>query len=198
MTFKPAASWGNRTGVMHSAGRHARNKKNNPFLYPEYDREPAWQEQANCKGKAFELFEYQEKDSPLTEGMKYKQRIAFNRTNFQLAEEICIECPVMLICGSSATAEEKMWTVRGGEIPTRFEEEAKRYDNVGRPVGSRNKNYAGRDAGGQFRKEPGDRVCQRGHTVPGGGRCQTCKREGNTVRQRAYREAARKKADGVT
>lgn len=184
MTFKPATSWGNRTGVIHGAGRHARNRKNNPFLYPEYDREPAWEEKANCKGKAFELFEYQEKDSPLTDGMNFKERIEFNRVNFELAGEICIECPVMFECEKNASPTERYWTVRGGEPPGRFDEESKRYDNVGRKPGSKNRAVASMS----------DRVCQRGHVVKGGGRCKDCKRTNNTARQRRIRREAREQA----
>lgn len=165
----------------------------NPFFRPDPKDHVQWEERANCKGKAFELFEYQEKDSPLCEGMVYKERMAFNTANFQLAEEICIECPVFFECGANATAEEKQWTVRAGEIPGRFVEESKRYNNVGRPKGAKNKNYPGRDAGGQFAPK-GPRVCQRGHDVPQGGRCPTCKRESNTIRQREYRAHAKKRA----
>jgi hypothetical protein len=123
-----------------------------------YDREPAWQEQANCKGKAFELFEYQEKDSPLAKGMSYRERLEFNDANFELAAEICIECPVFLQCGENATEEDRQWTVRAGEAPLRFADEK---EGLGSPAA---------------------RVCQAGHFLPDGGRCKMCKKEANRKR----------------
>lgn len=149
----------------------------------------SWMEKANCQGMAHELFEYQEKDSPLCAGMKYTDRVNFNGANFQLAEEICIECPVMLICEEKATPEQRYWTVRGGNAPGRFDEESKRYENVGRPPGSKNKKPRAVAA-------PGDRVCKRDHVVKGGGRCKTCKHENNVIRQRRVRAEARAKAKG--
>jgi len=116
-----------------------------------YNREDAWQEQANCKNKAFELFEYQEKDSPLAKDMNFQERQEFNVANFELAAEICIECPVFLQCKESASADDKYWTVRAGEMPGRFNSELPPED-------------------------PG-RYCQRGHWLQAGGRCQFCKRE---------------------
>lgn len=160
----------------------------NPFLHSAYDPNERWELKANCLGKAFELFEYQEKDSPLARGMSHKERMAFNSDNFYMASEICIECPVMLKCRSEATRVEKYWTVRGGEAPARHIEELSRYANVGRPPGAKNKvsNLP------KWRKATGvDRVCQRDHLVKGGGRCPVCKREQNTARQREVRKAAK-------
>jgi hypothetical protein len=159
----------------------------NPFLIPDTTSEDRWEERANCKGKAFELFEYQEKDSPLTEGMNFKERIEFNKVNFELAGEICIECPVFFECEKNASPQERYWTVRGGEPPGRFDEESKRYDNVGRPPGAKNKQP-------RAVASPSDRVCQRGHVVKGGGRCKDCKRANNTARQRRVRREARERA----
>lgn len=159
----------------------------NPFLTVETPSAHEWEERANCKGKAFELFEYQEKDSPLTKDMKFKERLAFNYQNFELASEICIECPVMFECLNSATAEDRYWTVRGGEPPKRFDIEAEQLAKTGRPTGSKT-------------VRPGEpRTCKRGHYLPNGGRCKDCKREQNTIRQREVRRAAREAAsDGVS
>lgn len=170
--------------------------RHNPFLSPDTLSEEGWEAKANCVGKAFELFEYQEKDSPLAVDMNHKQRMDFNDANFHMASEICIECPVMLKCGAEATRTEKYWTVRGGEIPGRHHEEVKRYANVGRPPGAKNKI----PKGPKWRKLTGvDRICQRGHTVVGGGRCPTCKRTNNTIRQREVRAKARTQPeDGVS
>ena len=142
-----------------------------------------WQELANCAGKAFELFEYQERNSPLCREMNFEQRLDFNRANFELASEICIECPVMLTCLSEATAEERRWTVRGGEYPHRFTAELQVAQNL----------EAGRGDGSDF-------ICQRGHFVAGGGRCRTCKRERQNEWQQALRarKRAEKLADGVS
>lgn len=163
-------------GNLHAAKRAQKNRRSNPFLYP--DISPVhWEEQANCKGKAFELFEYQEKDSPLAKDLKFKERLAFNYANFELAGEICIECPVMLQCRESADDLDKYWTVRGGEPPGRFYEEKKHYESLGRPMG--------------YKTPEGDRVCQRGHLVPGGGRCKKCKIANNVAAQRERRRSAK-------
>lgn len=157
----------------------------NPFLAVESQSSSDWEERANCKGHPVELFEYQEKDSPLCVDMTWKQRVAFNAHNFVKAEEVCIECPVFFECGANASTEDKYWTVRQGETPGRFNTEADHLSKVGRPT-----------------SKPGEpRTCKAGHFLPQGGRCMTCKREKNTIRQRAVRaaekEAARKAADGV-
>lgn len=186
-----------------------------------YDRPEQWQDKANCRGKALELFEYQEKDSPLAAGMSFKERLAFNQTNFQLAEEVCIECPVFFQCEQNATDEEKFWTVRGGNAPGRIEVDVQRYANQGRPKLGRvvdGGRMCGRDhfvpGGGdcgECRKENNrkwmqakrkgvaktrpkageDRVCDRGHEVPGGGKCTECKR----IMDRYRRERNRRLAD---
>jgi hypothetical protein len=138
-----------------------------------YDRPDEWQDKANCRDKTLELFEYTEKDSPLAKGMNFKERMAFNEANFGLAEEICIECPVMFDCKSNATEDEKFWTVRGGEPPARYLLDPERYANVGRPAGGTN-------------GVPADRVCVHGHHVKGGGDCKECRAEAN----RKYRHNA--------
>lgn len=150
------------------------------YVTLDYQRPDHWSDQANCKGKAYELFEYQEKDSPLTEGMSFRERIEFNDANFFLAGEICIECPVMLTCLAEATSDEKYWTVRGGEVPGRFVAQMTAYKNKGRPIGSKNKLPAPK-------LEPGDRVCTHGHLVKNGGRCKECKRASNARRMRESR-----------
>lgn len=128
-----------------------------------------WADQAACKGLTFELFEYQEKDSPLAVGMKTKERLSFNSVNFALGEEVCIECPVFFQCRDEATEEEKFWTMRGGEPPGRFIQEKESWD----------RQMAGLVKGGD--------TCSRGHERTKPGRCMVCKREG----QRAARAARR-------
>jgi len=141
-----------------------------------------WMRKANCVGHPFELFEYQDNDSPLTVGMDFRERMEFNAANFKLAEEICIECPVMLRCPEEADLKDKYWTVRGGEPPDRLQAESKRFErpNNGRPVGSRNKEPRPQAA-------PGSRVCQNGHYQADGGRCKACKRDRNLINQRVRR-----------
>lgn len=158
----------------------------NPFLTVEKEVDSEWASRANCKGKAFELFEYQEKDSPLTKDMKFKERLAFNYQNFQLAGEICIECPVMFECLNSASEQDRYWTVRGGEPPKRFAMESEQLARL-------------EQSGGGKPKPGTPRTCQRGHYLPTGGRCRTCKREQNTIRQREVRRRAREAAaNGVS
>lgn len=140
-----------------------------------YDRPAHWSDRANCRGKAFELFEYQDADSPLAAGMSTAERRAFNDTNFELAAEICIECPVFFECKESATEEDRVWTVRAGEPPARSDADE-----------ARSLAYFA-----SARKDP--EVCARGHAVPGGGRCKTCKREANRKNARVYR--ARQRAE---
>lgn len=140
----------------------------NPFLTDDVD-DSDWTERANCKGKAFELFEYQEKDSPLAAGMNFTERMEFNAANFEMAAEICIECPVFFQCRDSATPDEKRWTVRGGEPPTRWQYEKNQHAAKDKTAGN-------------------PRTCQRGHYVELGGRCKTCKRE--AMRKRRANEKA--------
>lgn len=140
-----------------------------------YGEPDHWADQANCRGMAYELFQYQEKDSPLAAGMSFEERFALNSANFELAAEICIECPVFFQCKESATKDDLHWTVRGGEAPTRFE-----YERRMGPDGKGNGNDKWGDGTG--------RTCRRGHEVPQGGRCQTCKREGRKKRDQRLRE----------
>lgn len=156
-------------------------RPNSPFLSPDTISEGPWQEQGNCVGKAPELFEYQEAKSPLAKGMSFQSRIEFNKTNFELAAEICIECPVMFTCLKEADEEDRKWTVRGGEPPTRFDLELMHFNNLAK----------GRNKPGQ------DRFCQRNHFVKGGGRCQECNRQAKAESQRRRRAAAKAAADGV-
>lgn len=184
-----------------------------------YDRPDQWQDKANCRGKTLELFEYTEKDSPLAKGMKFNERMAFNVANFELAEEICIECPVMFECKDAATEDEKFWTVRGGEVPSRYLLDPDRYANVGRSAGGTNgvtqdrvcrnghevmgggdckqcrseanKRYKSRPSERPKAKAGQDRICSRGHKVIGGGRCPKCKAATDAVR---HGRSARDKA----
>lgn len=185
-----------------------------------YDRPEVWQDQANCLDNTPELYAYQEVDSPLTAGMSFKERLEFNQTNFRLAEEICIECPVFLECGSSASDEEKFWTVRGGEPPARIHMDVNRYKNHGRPKlgtvveGGRlcgrehfvpgggdckecrkenNRKWMAAQRKGEAKARPKkgeDRVCDRGHKIPGGGYCKECKRLKDQYRRERNRRLA--------
>lgn len=159
---------------------------NNPYKTFERDRPEDWAERANCVGHPAQLFEYQEKDSPLTSGMTNKVRIAFNAHNFVKAEEVCIECPVFFECGENASTEDKFWTVRQGQAPGRLASDS----NTSRRLG-------------KARPKPGEpRTCQAGHFLPNGGRCMPCRREKNKIRQRAVRAAEKAAAaaagDGVS
>lgn len=144
-----------------------------------YGEPDHWADQANCRGLAYELFEYQEADSPLARDMTYEERLAFNAANFELAAEVCIECPVFFQCKDSANKDDLHWTVRAGEIPKRYN-----YDARMGPDGN---------GGGGYRTMWEDgvgRTCKRGHALPKGGRCWTCKREVRSAREkRARREA---------
>lgn len=166
------------SGQRIKATQHSMNRQHNPFLFPDTTSEGRWEEKANCRGKAPELFEYHSDDSPHTQGMKFKERLEYNETNYLIASEFCIECPVMFICGAEASDEERRWTVRGGEKPTQVNADAVRYAQVGRPA------------------KGGDRICQRGHRVKGGGRCKVCKQENGKLWLREYR-ARQKAADAV-
>ncbi|UVK59139.1 WhiB family transcription factor [Streptomyces phage JPandJE] len=161
-------SWTGRRGAPTAAGGNY--KMTNPYLIPDaVGVLEQWQVSANCAGKAFELFEYQEKDSPLAKDMSNMERLAFNHANFELAAEICIECPVFFECGEHATTEDKYWTVRAGEAPERFAHEALQVEGKSKP--------------GQ------PRTCQRGHYLPQGGRCNPCKLEGMKARREAQKNA---------
>lgn len=139
-----------------------------------YGEPDHWEDQANCRGLAYELFEYQDADSPLVKDMTYEERLAFNAANFELAAEVCIECPVFFQCKEAANKDDLRWTVRAGEEPTRFFHE-KRMGEDGK--GNGGDRWGGGD----------DRTCRRGHNVPGGGRCYTCKREQRVIRDERLR-----------
>lgn len=179
-----------------------------------YDRPEQWQDRANCRDKPLDLFEYTEKDSPLAVGMSFKQRLAFNQSNFERAEEICIECAVFFDCANAATLDENFWTVRGGKAPARFALDKDRYKNQGRPKKSTLSEGGRQCVRGHFvagsgackeckaennlkwrqnasagtaksRSKPGeDRICDRGHKIPGGGYCKECKRIKDRERRR--------------
>lgn len=179
-----------------------------------YDRPEDWQDKANCRDKPLDLFEYTEQDSPLAAGMSFKQRLAFNQSNFEGAEEVCIECTVFFDCINAATPDEKFWTVRGGEAPGRFALDRDRYKNQGRPKKNTFAEGGRQCVRGHFvtgagackeckaennlkwrqsasagtaksRNKPGeDRICDRGHKIPGGGYCKECKRIKDRERRR--------------
>jgi hypothetical protein len=150
----------------------------NPFLSGDNPSLEGWESRANCKGKPVELFEYQEKNSPLARDMSFAERLIFNDSNFKQAEEICIECPVFFECGATATEEDRTWTVRQGEMPGRFQAEAEAAQ--GRPA------------------KGAPRVCQRGHYQPNGGTCNRCRYDSNNKRRKERRaQAAREAEHGV-
>ncbi len=134
-----------------------------------------WADRANCKNKAFELFEYQDHESPLTKDMTRPERIEMNQANFDRAGEICIECTVFFECLASATAEDRDWTVRGGEVPLKFQSELKWYASV---------------------SAKSDYTCKNGHFVEGGGRCMECHKAWNRERMKRIR-AEKKAAQGA-
>lgn len=139
-----------------------------------YGEPDHWADRANCRGLAYELFEYQEADSPLVKDMTYEERLAFNAANFELAAEVCIECPVFFQCKEAANKDDLRWTVRAGEEPTRFFHEKR--------MGEGGKGNGGDKWGGGV-----GRTCRRGHEVPKGGRCWTCKRQSRVARDRRVR-----------
>lgn len=130
-----------------------------------------WEDSAACQGVDPDKFSFIEKGDPLAEGMTFGQRLALNRNRHAEAEEICIECPVMFTCAETADVDERRWTIRGGLMPTRYIYEVNRYKQQGRPLST-----------------GADRMCQRGHLVPGGGRCATCKNAKAKARYLASRE----------
>lgn len=145
---------------MSSSTSHLSYTKNNP-----------WQERAKCAGMAPEIFEYVEKQSPVAKGMSNGARLDMNIANAQLAEEICIECPVFFECGKAANDEDRRWTTRQGEMPGRLVSD----------IETRERN-AGRDPKTGQRL---DRTCDRGHLVLGGGRCKQCKADARKARRQA-------------
>lgn len=69
--------------------------------------------QAICTNKEPTLFEYDPYEYPdVTEG-EWEARM-------ERAIYACEGCPVMILCGQLATADERMWTVRGGLEPHAF------------------------------------------------------------------------------
>lgn len=121
---------------------------------------PTWTEDANCVGKATEIFDYQDLESPLAEGLSRRERLEMNQANHTLAEEICIECPVFFQCKDAASEDDLFYTVRAGEKPGALVKEEARFG-------------------------PQARVCKRGHDVPHGGRCVECRNHARRLRRKA-------------
>lgn len=83
-----------------------------------YGKQPEdWREKAHCVLFPKQWFEVIERGSPRAGDLDNAELAELNRSNFRQAEEVCIECPVMFPCGDAASAEDKAYTVRGGEWP---------------------------------------------------------------------------------
>lgn len=66
-----------------------------------------------CSEELPELFEYDPEEWPNKSEEQWRQDLAY-------ALDVCIECPVMTLCGEQATKGERFWTVRGGREPHRW------------------------------------------------------------------------------
>lgn len=66
-----------------------------------------------CNRELPELFEYDPEEWPNKSEEQWRQDLAY-------ALDVCIECPVMTLCGEQATKGERFWTVRGGREPHRW------------------------------------------------------------------------------
>lgn len=99
----------------------------------------------------------------------------------------CFSCPVLDLCNSIASDEDRKWTVRAGSIPTVL--------RVGRP--SRGRPFeAGHDPiGAAAAGQRVDGICKNGHDtkvlglVGAGKRCAQCHRDRNAEQRRKFRES---------
>lgn len=68
---------------------------------------------ADCVGEDPQLFEYDQEARPGLNLYEWESRM-------WRAASVCVTCPVMVLCGRLATADERTWTMRGGLMPYQF------------------------------------------------------------------------------
>lgn len=85
---------------------------------------PAWHEDANCMGEDPDLFMLSDAESP--DFLEFTGRHKpsgknvlwnFNDHKVKTAQDICLECPVMMRCQEESTDSDLEFTVRGGLRP---------------------------------------------------------------------------------
>lgn len=79
-----------------------------------------WAPRAGCLGQPqlFELSDWPEVEQSDERHPDFVDWVNMERRKFQKAENICLDCPVFVLCGKTATAEDKKWTMRAGQWPT--------------------------------------------------------------------------------
>lgn len=78
-----------------------------PYVFSLY-------EEAECLRYKPDLFDYDRESAPDRSLNDWEARL-------ERAVNICVGCPLMVMCGRLATADERMWTVRGGLMPYRYQ-----------------------------------------------------------------------------
>lgn len=141
---------------------------NNPTVSLTDITRQTWRSQANCIGRA-ELFVISDKHSRNATGLDADELHELNRSNFEKAEEVCLECPVFVQCGESIPMNDpiRQWTFVAGEPPNTQTDY-----NQPRLI-LRARNVITRSATPPLEHgEP--RLCKRGHASTVGDRCLFC------------------------
>ena len=109
-------------------------------------RPEVWQDLAACNNVAPVIFEIIDEDHPSGVGLSHNEKVALTNDNFEVAEELCLNCPVMDACWADATQDDREWSYRAGRYPSRFTGKMR-----GRPKGSHAPGYVT------------EKRCNRGH-----------------------------------
>lgn len=88
-------------------------------------REWVWTDEAACSDADPELFQVAQRGDPGTEGMNDKAVRDYNLAKFEVALTYCEGCPIKATCLEKATASDRHWSVRGGELPVKVAGERK-------------------------------------------------------------------------
>ena len=83
-------------------------------------REYVWVDDANCASVDPELFQVSQKGDPEVAGMNLHEVTIYNREKLARAVAVCEDCPVKQRCLDESTKSDRVWSVRGGELPKKF------------------------------------------------------------------------------
>jgi hypothetical protein len=174
-----------------SQSLHERHTMSNiELLYTSISKE-GWRKQAACIGKhdLFTLAEAATPNSPdrgsrNTVGLSIVEVRELNRSNFEVAEEICLNCPVMQQCNAAIPqdSETRRWSYVAGEQP---QVDTNYGEVVGKKCPNRHADYLGdackacerAAAWKAARIVTGEtRTCVRGHEYMIGDKCLPCRR----------------------
>lgn len=83
-------------------------------------REYVWTDDASCADADPEAFQVASPGDPEADGLVGLKLAVFNRERLEYAAQVCESCPVRQKCLDEATAGDRYWSVRGGELPLKI------------------------------------------------------------------------------